>query len=99
MGILLHVICCFPLFLLIFYLSVSFCQFDNYVSQCVPLWVYPTLDSLLFLDLVDYFLSPVMEVFSYCLFKYFLGSLSLSSPFRDPYNVNIGAFNVAPEVS
>ena len=76
-----------------------FCQFDYYVSQWVPLWVYPTWDSLLLLDMVDYFLSPVREVFSYYLFKFFLGSLSLSSLFRDRYNVNIGAFNVAPEVS
>ena len=24
----------------------NFCQFDYYVSQCVPLWVYPAWDSL-----------------------------------------------------
>ena len=36
--------------------------------------------TLCFLDLVDYFLSHVGEVFSYSLFKYFLIVLSLSSP-------------------
>ena len=61
----------FPLFLSIFILSLS-CQFDYYVSQCVPPWVFPARDSLHFLDLVDYFLSHVREVFNYHLFKYFL---------------------------
>ena len=61
----------FPLFLSIFILSLS-CQFDYYVSQCVPPRVYPIWDSLCFLHLVDYFLSHVREVFNYHLFKYFL---------------------------
>ena len=39
--------------------------------------------SLCFLDLVDYFLSHVREVFSYYLFRYFLGSF-LSSPSGNP---------------
>ena len=50
----------FPLLLLKF-----FCQFNNCVSWGVPPWVHPAWDSLLFLDLVDYFLSPLREVFSY----------------------------------
>ena len=49
------------------------------MSQCVPSWVYPALDCLCFLDLVDYFLSHVREVFSYYLFKYFLRSFLSSS--------------------
>ena len=53
----------------------NFCQFDYYVSQCGPPWVYPNWASLCFLNLVDYFLSHVKEVFSYNLFKYFLRSL------------------------
>ena len=52
-----------------------FCQFNYYVSQCVPPWVYPTWKSLCFLDVVDYFLFQDREiVFSYYLFKYFLVS-------------------------
>ena len=64
----------FPLLLLIFYICLNFCQFDYYVSWCIPPWVYPAWDSLCFLDLVDYFLSHVWEVFRYYLFKYFLRS-------------------------
>ena len=68
MGVPLYVTCHFSL--VAFNSSVShFCQFDYYVSQCVPLWVYPAWDSLCFLDLVDYFLSDVTEIFSYSLSK------------------------------
>ena len=75
----------FPLLFLIFYLCLYFRQFDYFVSWYVPPWVHPTWDSVCFLDLVDYFLSLVREVFSYYLFKYFLGSLfSLSSPSGTP---------------
>ena len=55
-------------------LSLIFCQFDYYASQCVPPWVYSAWDFLCFLDLVDYFLSRVQEVLSFYLFKYFLRS-------------------------
>ena len=51
-----------------------------------------------FLDLVDYFLFHVGEIFSYYVFKYFLRSF-LSSPSGTPYDVNVGAFKVVPEVS
>ena len=77
----------------------NFCQFGFYVSPCVPPWVYTAWDSLYFLDLADYFLSHVPEVFSSCLFRYFLRSFLSLASFWDPYNVNVGAFNVVPEVS
>ena len=51
----------FPLLLLI--LVFNFCLFDYYVSWCVPPWVYPVWDFLCFLDLVDYFLTHIREVF------------------------------------
>ena len=55
--------------------------------------------TLCFLNLVNYFLSHVWEVFSYYLFKYFLMSfLSLFSCW-EPYNAIIDAFNAVPEVS
>ena len=55
------------------------------MSWSVPPWVYPAWDFLCFLDLVDFFLSCVKEVFSCYLFKYFLRSfLSLSSPSGTP---------------
>ena len=48
------------------------------MSQCVFLWVYPVKDCLHFLNLIDYFLSHVGEVFNYNFFKNFL-SIFLSS--------------------
>ena len=48
------------------------------MSQCVLLeFILPGIVCLLYL--VDYFISPVRDVFSYYLFKYFLRSF-LSSP-------------------
>ena len=49
----------------------------NTMSLYVPPQVYPAWDSLCFLDLVDYFLSHVREIFSYYLFQYFLRSFLL----------------------
>ena len=77
----------------------NFCQFDYYVSHRVPPWVYPVWDSLHFLDLSDCFLSHVREVFSYYLFEYFLRPFLSLFSFWNPYNVNVGVFNVVPEVS
>ena len=88
----------FPL-LLIFYLVFNFCQFDYYVSWCVPPLVDPVWDSLRFLDLIDYFLSHVQEFFSYYLFKYFLRSFLFLFSFWNPYNVKVGEFNVVLVVS
>ena len=68
------------------------------MSWCVLPSVYPVWDSLWFLDLSDYFLSHIRAVFGSDLFRYFLRPfLSLSSSW-DPYNVNVDAFNVVPEV-
>ena len=49
------------------------------------------------LPLVDGFLSYIREIFGYSLFKYFLRSFLFS--FWDPYDVNIGTFDVVLEVS
>ena len=65
-----------------------------HVSPCI----YPVWDSLSFLDLTDCFLSHIREVFNYNLFKYFLSPF-LFLFFWDPYDSNIGAFNVVPDVS
>ena len=69
----------FPLSLLIFYLSLIFVSLIYCVSWVVFPWVSFAWDSLCFLDLVDYFLFHVREVFSYYFFKYFLKSF-LSPP-------------------
>ena len=76
--VLLFSLVAFNILCLLFYVF-NFCQFDYCVSWCVPPWVYPAWDTLCFLDFADFFLSHVGEVFSFCLFKYFLRCL-LSSP-------------------
>ena len=99
MGILLYVICCFSLAAFnIFSLYLIFDSLIN-VSWHVSLWVFPVWYSLCFLDLIDYFLSIVREVFNYNLFKYFLRHFLFLFFFWDPYNSNVDAFNVVPEVS
>ena len=55
--------------------------------------------TLCFLDLVDYFLSNVREVFSYYLLKYILKFFLSLFSLWDPYNVNVVAFNVVPDIS
>ena len=99
MGVPLYVICHFSLVVFNILPVFNFCQFDNCESWCVPPWDYPAWDPLCFLELVDCFLYYVWEVFSYYLLKYFLRSFLSLSSFWDPYNVNVGAFNVVPEVS
>ena len=88
----------FLLLLLIFYL---FLIFVSLITMCLSVlflgFILP--GTLCFLDLVNYFLSHVREVFSYYLFKYFLRSFLSLFSFWDPYNSNAGAFNVVPEVS
>ena len=52
-----------------------------------------------FLDLSDYFLSHVRELFTYNLFRYFLRFFLFFVFFWDPYNSNLVAFNVVPEIT
>ena len=68
------------------------------MSWCVSPWVYPVRDLLCLLDLIDYFLYHVGEIFNYNLFKNFL-ILFLFLFFWYPCNLNIGAFDMVPEVS
>ena len=81
----------FPLLLSIFYLCLNFGQFDYCESRCVPLRVYPSWDSLYFLDLVDYFFFHVWKFSAIISSNIFSGPFSL---FWDPYNENVGVFNV-----
>ena len=62
-------------------------------------WVYPVWDSLGSLDLGDYFLPHFREVFNYYLLKYFLMVFLFIFFFWDSYDLNVGAFNIVPEVS
>ena len=59
---------------------------------------YPIWHSLGFLDLGGYFFSHTREVFNCNLLKYFLIPF-LFLLFWDPFNSNIAALNVVPEVS
>ena len=66
---------CFQHFLFVF----NFGQFHEYVSWGVPPWVCFLLYSLCFLDLSEWFLSHVKEVFVMC-----SGPFSLSSASGTP---------------
>ena len=82
----------FPLLLLIFFLYLIIGSLIC-VFTCFS-WIYPMWYSLRFLDLINYFLSHIREVFNYNLFKYFLRPFLFLFFFWDPYNSN-----VVPEVS
>ena len=69
------------------------------MSWYVSPWIYLVWDSLHSLDLIDCFLSYIREVFNYNLFKYLLSPFPFLFLFWDPYNLNVGAFHVVPEVS
>ena len=48
---------------------------------------------------LDYFLFHVGEIFNYNLFKNFLIPFLFLLFFWDPYNSNVGACDIVPEVS
>jgi len=68
------------------------------VSWGVSRWVYPVWDSLGFLNLGGYFLPHFREVFNYYLLKYFLTAFLIVF-FWHSYDLNVGAFDIVPEVS
>ena len=88
-----------PLLLLIlFFLCSVFVSFIS-KSWSVSPWVYPECDSLCLLDLMDYFLFHVGEIFTYNLLKNVLIPFLFLFFFSDPYNLNVGASDIVPEVS
>ena len=91
MGIPLCVTCCCsPAVFNIFSLYLIFDSLINMCLDVYPPWIYPVWDSLCFLDLINYFLSHIREVFNYNLFKYFLSPF-LFLFFLNPYNSNVVA--------
>ena len=60
--------------------------------------ISPIWDSLGFLDLGDYFLPHFREVFNYYILKHFL-MVFLLVFFWESYDLNVGTFNIVPEVS
>ena len=64
------------------------------------LLVFILYGTMFLLDFVDYFHFPVGETVNYNLLKIFLVPiLFLIFFFQDPYNLNVGAFDIVPEVS
>ena len=86
MGFPLYVTFCFSLAAFNI-LSLCFI-FVSLISMCLGVspWVYPVWDSLHLLDLIDYFLFHVGEIFNYNLFKIFLIPFFFLFFFWDPYN-------------
>ena len=74
--------------------------FVSLITMCLGEFLFGfILPGTLCASLVDYLPSYFRAVFSYYLVKYFPRSFLSLFSFRHPYSVNIGAFNVVPEVS
>ena len=85
-----YVICCS--FLVAFNILSWYFNFVNLINLCLGMILpgFILYRTLHFLDLGDCFLSHVMEVLSYYLFKILLRPfLSPSSPSGTPYNENV----------
>ena len=98
MGIPLCVICCFSL------AAFNICSlcliFVNLINMCLGVFRFGFVwDCVGFLDLGDYFLPHFREVFNHYLLKYFLMAFLFVFFFWDLYDLNIGTFNIVPEVS
>ena len=76
MGVTLHVIC--PFLLVTFSILSLSSVFCGLITVC--LLVYPAWDSQCFLDMVEYFLSPLGKFPSIISSNIFSGPFSLSSP-------------------
>ena len=79
MGIPLYVICCFSL--AAFKIFSLYLIFDSLINMCLGVFLlgFTLYGTLHFLDLTDYVLSHIREVFNYNLFKYFLSPFFFSS--------------------
>ena len=89
----------FPLLLLIF---VFLCLiFANLINICLGVFClgFILFGTLGFLDLGGYFLPHFREFFNYCLLKYFLMVFLFVFFFCDSYDLNVGVFDIVPEVS
>ena len=99
MGFPLYVICCFSLAA---FNILSLCLvFVSLISMCLGMFLLRFIlhGTLHLLDLIDYFLFHVGEIFNYNLLKNFLIPFLSLFFFWDPYNLNVGAFDIVPEVS
>ena len=99
MGFPLYTTYCFSLvtfnILSLWLVFVSLISMSWHVSP----WDYPVWDTLCLLDVIDYFLFHVGEIFHYNFFKNFLIPPFFSSLLLwDPYNLKVGAFDIFPDV-
>ena len=74
-------------------------QQQQYASWHISPWVYPVWNSFFLLDLINYFLFHVGEIFNYNLFKNFLIPFLPSFSLTSRNNANVAAFDIIPEVS
>ena len=99
MGFPLYVTCCFSL---VAFNILSLCLvFVSLISMRFGMFLlgFILYGTLCLLDLIDYFLFHTGEIFNHNLFKNFLMPFLFLFLFWDPYNSNIGAFDIVPEVS
>ena len=99
MGFPLYVTCCFSL---ASFNILSLCLiFVSLISICLGMFLlgFILYGTLCLLDLIDYFLFHVGEIFNYNLVKNFLIPFLFLFFFWDPCNSNVGAFDIAPDVS
>ena len=74
--------------------------FVNLTDMCLGVFHlgFIPFGTLGFLDLGDYFLPHFREVFNYYILKHFL-MVFLLVFFWESYDLNVGTFNIVPEVS
>ena len=99
MGIPLCITCCFSL------AAFNICSlcliFVNLINMCLGCFALglSCLGPYGFLGLGCYFLLHFREVFNYYLLKCFLMAFLFVFFFSDSYYLNVGAFDIVPEVS
>ena len=95
----LYVTCCFSLAA---FNILSLCLvLGSLISMCLGLFPlgFILYGTLCLMDLTDYFLFHVEEIFTYNLFKIFLKPFLFLFFFWGPYNSNVDAFDIFSEAS
>ena len=99
MGFPVYVACYFSLAA---FNILSLCLiFVSLISMCLDVFLlgFILYGTLCLLDLIDYFLFDVGEIFNYNLFKNFFRPFNFLFFFWDPYDSNFGVFDMVPEVT
>ena len=95
----LYVTCCLSLAA---FNILSLCLvFVSLISMCPGVFLlgFILYGTLCLLDLIDYFLFHVGEIFIYNLFKNFFIPFLFLFFFWNSYNLNVGVFDMVPEFS